>query len=141
MTREVAAFRSCPAIVHLRADHAMILLQSIPDSQLKRWLQASDWTGQYKLTQVSASFKQFINSYYKLAAATPNHADPERWQMAIHLRPSPLVLAIMPSLKGTDSLSGTVQFNSTEKKLALAFHDDKVQINQQVIHQPIEYNG
>ncbi len=94
-----------------------------------------DWTGQYKLTQVSESLKQFLNKYYKLKKIETDTTRPENWNMAIRLRPSPLVLAVMPSLAGTDSLNGNIQFNSAKKDLNISLHDDKIQINQQIIHQ------
>ena len=94
-----------------------------------------DWTGKYKLTQVSESLKQFINKYYKISVPKTDSTQPEQWQMAVRFRPSPLVLSVMPSLKGTDSLAGNIQFNSTRKDLNLAFHANKIQINEQIIHQ------
>jgi len=94
-----------------------------------------DWAGKYKLTQVSESLKQFINKYYKIPVAKTDSTEPEHWQITMELRPSPLVLAILPSLQGTDSLKGNIQFNSSKKYLSLSLHSDKIQINQQVIHQ------
>jgi hypothetical protein len=55
--------------------------------------------------------------------------------MNILLRPSPLVLNLMPSLKGTDSLTGVIAYNSANKELHLDIHAGKIQFNQQVIHQ------
>jgi translocation and assembly module TamB len=94
-----------------------------------------DWTGRYKLTQTGESFKQFINSYYKMSVSLTDTLESEDWQMKLELRPSPLVLAIMPSLKGSDSLSGNIRFNSAKKDLNLDMHTDKIQINQLVINQ------
>jgi hypothetical protein len=94
-----------------------------------------DWAGKYKLTRVPESLKQFFNSFYKLSDTKAGQTDPEQWRMDIRLRPSPLVLAAIPSLKGTDSLSGFIEFNSEKKDLNLTFHDNKIQINQQVIDQ------
>jgi TamB, inner membrane protein subunit of TAM complex len=94
-----------------------------------------DWTGRYKLTQVTESFKQFINSYYKIPVSARDTTEPEQWQMALEWRPSPLVLAIMPSLKGSDSLTGHISFNSSKKDLTLDLHSDRIQINQLVIQQ------
>ena len=45
------------------------------------------------------------------------------------------MLTIMPSLRGTDSLTGNIRFNSAKKSLNLELHDDKIKINQKVIHQ------
>jgi hypothetical protein len=94
-----------------------------------------DWTGQYKLTQVSESLKQFLNKYYKLKGTGTDTSQAENWNMAVRMRPSPLVLAVMPSLAGTDSLTGNIHFNSAKKDLNISLHDDKIQINQQIIHQ------
>ena len=47
----------------------------------------------------------------------PDSTEPEQWQMALRFRPSPMVLAVMPSLKGTDSLTGNILFNSSKKQL------------------------
>jgi hypothetical protein len=94
-----------------------------------------DWTGQYKLTEIARSLKQFINNYYKIPVEGPDNTSPQQWQISLHLRPSPLVLAVMPSLMGTDSLTGEIRFSSAKKDLNLILHSDKIQINQQVIHQ------
>ncbi len=94
-----------------------------------------DWRGRYKLTQVTESIKQFINTYYKIPVSNKDTTDPEQWKMDLELRPSPLVLAVMPSLKGSDSLIGNIQFNSLKKDLNLDLHSDKIQLNQLVIHQ------
>jgi TamB, inner membrane protein subunit of TAM complex len=94
-----------------------------------------DWTGRFKPSQVAESMKQFINAYYKIPVSKPDSTEPEQWQMDFELRPSPLVLAVMPSLKGSDSLKGYIQFNSLKKELNLDFHSDKIQLNQFVIHQ------
>ena len=50
----------------------------------------------------------------------PDTTEPEKWKMALRLRPSPLVLAVMPSLEGTDSLTGNIQFNSAKKDLNIS---------------------
>ncbi|HXB31321.1 MAG TPA: hypothetical protein VNW49_15950, partial [Puia sp.] len=94
-----------------------------------------DWRGRYKLTQVAESMKQFINTYYKIPVSNTDSTEPEQWKMDLELRPSPLVLAIMPSLKGSDSLKGNIRFNSLKKDLSLDLHTDKIQLNQLVIHQ------
>jgi hypothetical protein len=94
-----------------------------------------DWAGRYKLTQVSESFKHFINHYYKIKVSMPDSTEPEQWRMALRFKPSPIVLAAMPSLKGTDSLTGNIDYNSAKRNLNLLLHADKIQVNEQVIHQ------
>jgi TamB, inner membrane protein subunit of TAM complex len=93
-----------------------------------------DWTGRYKLTQVSSSLRHFINKYYKIPVSMPDTTGAEQWQMKMILRPSPLVLTLMPSLRGSDSLTGNISFNSQKKDLQIDLHTDKIQFNQQVIH-------
>ncbi|HEY4936592.1 MAG TPA: hypothetical protein VII44_08425, partial [Puia sp.] len=94
-----------------------------------------DWSGRYKPTQVMESIRQFINTYYKIPVAKPGSMEPEQWLMTLELRPSPLVLAVIPSLKGSDSLKGFIRFNSLKKELNLDLHAEKIQLNQLVIHQ------
>jgi autotransporter translocation and assembly factor TamB len=65
----------------------------------------------------------------------PDSTEPELWQMALILRPSPIVVAVMPSLAGSDSLTGNISYNSAKKNLDLRLHADKIKINQQVVHQ------
>jgi TamB, inner membrane protein subunit of TAM complex len=117
--------------IYLFANHADIG-QSI---QLHAEMVDINWTGQYKLTQVPGSLRHFINEYYKIPVSKTDSAEPEKWQMDLALRPSPLVIAMMPSIRGTDSLTGAIHFNSETKDLSLVMHDNKIQFNQQVIHQ------
>ena len=94
-----------------------------------------DWSGRYKLTQSPESFKQFINHFYKIPVSKPDNTEPQQWQMDFRLRPSPLVLTLMPSLRGSDSLSGRIVFDSRNRNFKLDMHAAKIQIDQQVIHQ------
>ncbi len=94
-----------------------------------------DWTGRYKLTQTSESLRQFINKYYKIRDVGGDTTEPEQWQVSLELRPSPLVLAVVPTLKGSDSLTGHIVFNSSKKDFNLDLHTDKIQLDQLVIHQ------
>jgi hypothetical protein len=122
----------------LHTDSVFLLAQHADTGQLIQLRSEAadiDWAGRYKLTQVAESFKHFINNYYKIKVSMPDSTEPEQWQMALRLRPSPIVLAAMPSLKGTDSLTGNIQYNSAKKNLNLLLHADKIQMNQQVIHQ------
>jgi translocation and assembly module TamB len=101
-----------------------------------------DWTGKYKLTQVPESIRHFLSKYYQLPVSKTHITEPQDWQMSIRLRPSPMVLAAMPAVKGTDSLTGYIRYNSSENDLKLLIHDDRIQYNQQVINQlNIEANG
>ena len=122
----------------LHTDSVLLLAQHTDTGQIIQLHSEAadiDWAGQYKLTQVSESFKHFINKYYKIKVSKPDSTEPEQWQMALRFRPSPIVLAVMPSLTGTDTLTGNILFNSSKKELNVLLHADKIQMNQQVIHQ------
>jgi hypothetical protein len=93
-----------------------------------------DWSGRYKLTQVPESFRQFINHYYQVTVSKPDSTEPEHWKMSLVLRPSPLVFELMPSLKGSDSLRGALEFNSSKRDFNMNLQAGKIQLNQQVIH-------
>jgi hypothetical protein len=117
--------------IHLFAQHAdtgqtIRILSEVADI---------NWTGQYKLTQVPGSLRQFINTYYKIPVSKPGSTEAEQWQMTLLFRPSPLLLAMMPSFTGSDSLTGNIRFNSSKKDLNLVLHADKIQYNRQVIHE------
>ncbi len=59
---------------------------------------------------------------------------PEQWQMDLKLRASPLVLAYMPTLKGTDSIGAQIAFNSDRNDLQLTLNAPRVQMGSQVFH-------
>ena len=125
-------------ILPIHTDSVSLLAQHTDTGQsiqLRSEAADIDWKGQYKLTQVSESLKQFINSYYRIPVSSQDRTEPERWQMSLILRPSPIVLDMMPALKGSDSLKGNISFNSAKKDLNLALHSNKIQFNEQVIHQ------
>ncbi len=122
----------------LHTDSVLLIAQHSDTGQIIRLHSEAadiDWAGQYKLTQVTESFKHFINNYYHIKVSMPDSTEPEQWQMALRLRPSPIVLVAMPSLKGTDSLTGNIRYNSAKKNLNILLHADKIQMNDQVIHQ------
>jgi hypothetical protein len=104
--------------------------------QIRSEMADLDWTGKYRVTEVPSAFKQLVNSYYRLAGS-PDSArlTDQKWRMKISLRPSPLVLNMMPELKGTDSIQGNIYFNSAEKNFNLELIAPKIQINHQVIQQ------
>jgi translocation and assembly module TamB len=122
----------------LHTDSIYLLAQHADTGQIIRLhseVADINWTGRYKPTQVTESLKRFLNTYYKIPVPKSDSTSPEQWQMTFTLRPSPIVLTLMPSIMGTDSVTGHIRFNSTTKDLSLSLHADKIQFNQQVIHQ------
>ncbi|MFI5192957.1 MAG: translocation/assembly module TamB domain-containing protein [Chitinophagales bacterium] len=118
--------------VHIMAAHS----DTAQLIQLRSEMADLDWEGKYKLTQVSDALRQLINRYYKLPGkADTARVSAEDWRMRIALRASPLVLDLMPPLKGTDSVLGNISFNSATNDFNLELLAPKIQVNQQVIHQ------
>jgi hypothetical protein len=111
---------------HADSGQAIVLRSEVADI---------DWTGKYKITQVSKSLEHFINQFYDSKHSKRDTTEPEDWQMNVKLRPSPMVLVIMPSLRGSDSLTAHIAFNSSNKTLALNLQAEKIQVGQQVIRQ------
>lgn len=101
-----------------------ILLQAsrsedVEDIQLHSEMADLDWKGHYKLTETAEALKQTINAYYHLDLGKDTTFTAQDWTMQLHLRVSPLVLALMPSLRGTDSIGMKMAFNSDQKDLNL----------------------
>jgi hypothetical protein len=111
----------------------------IEDIRLHSEMADIDWSGHYKLTETATALKHTIDHYYlpdkdsvRADSSRPSPVfTPQDWTMRLQLRPSPLVLAYMPDLKGTDSLGGTIAFNSENNDLKLNLKDHHVQIGQQ----------
>lgn len=90
--------------------------------------------GQYKLTEVATAVQHTINRYYRLPGFKDTSFTAQNWTLDMHLRPSsPLVLQLMPDLKGTDSIGGIVAFNSAEDKLNIDMNAPKLQYGTWVV--------
>ncbi|MDP4131827.1 MAG: translocation/assembly module TamB domain-containing protein, partial [Bacteroidota bacterium] len=118
--------------IRITAEHA----DTAQHIRLRSEMADLDWDGKYKLTQTANAVKQLINLYYKLPGIPDTaRVEAQDWNMMLALRPSPLVLDLMPALKGSDSVQGKIYFNSAGKNLNLQILAPKIQVNQQVIHQ------
>ncbi|MDR6341950.1 hypothetical protein HNQ91_005027 [Filimonas zeae] len=105
-------------IIELRSEMADVTLQ-----------------GQYKLTEVATAVQHTINRYYRLPGFKDTAFTAQNWTLDMHLRPStPLVLQMMPALRGTDSIAGNVAFNSTENKLNIDLQAPKLQYGTWVVN-------
>lgn len=98
-----------------------------------------DWKGKYKLTELSQALRHTIGQYYHFAGVDTSGGGRDTtfaaqdWAMQLHLRASPLVLAYMPDLKGTDSIGATLIFNSDRNELNLDLRAPRVQFGSQVL--------
>ena len=114
----------------------------IEDIRLHTEMADLDWKGRYKLTETVQALRHTIDNYYRLggdsaAVARGDSAfSPQDWTMSLHFRPSPLVLAYMPALKGTDSLGVLVSFNSAQNDLHLHLASPHVQFGSQIFDNP-----
>jgi hypothetical protein len=103
----------------------------LEDIQLHSEMADLDWSGHYKLTETVQALEHTIDHYYHPGGNKDSVFSPQDWTMRLRLRASPLVLAYLPSLKGTDSLGASMSFNSRLEDLHLHFSTPHVQIGAQ----------
>lgn len=125
--------------IHRILPDTLLLLAARNDSgqsiRLHTEMADVDWHGEYKLTEVARAIKQSVNKYYELPGFKKENISPENWKIDISFRPSPAVLVFMPSLKGTDTVNASVQFNSEKDDLHLSLLAPLIRINDQAIRQ------
>jgi hypothetical protein len=93
-----------------------------------------DWKGTYKPTETVRALQQTINQYYRLNGFKDSSFTAQQWQMKGTLRPSPIVLSYMPSLKGSDSAGFLISFNSGQKDLHLVLNEPKLVLGSRVLN-------
>jgi hypothetical protein len=93
-----------------------------------------EWKGQYKLTETGLALQHVINQYYRINGFKDTTFTAQDWTMQLHLRASPLVLGMMPSLKGTDTVGGTMVFNSDQNDLHLDLRTPRIVYGDQRFH-------
>jgi hypothetical protein len=91
----------------------------IQDLQLHSEMADLDWSGHYKLTETAQALQHTINKYYRLNGFKDTTFTAQDWTMVMHFRVSPLVLTLMPSLRGTDSIGARMAYNSDKNDLNL----------------------
>ncbi|HXO75650.1 MAG TPA: translocation/assembly module TamB domain-containing protein, partial [Puia sp.] len=90
--------------------------------------------GRYKLTETGLALQHVVNQYYRINGFKDTVFAAQDWTMQLRLRTSPLVLGLMPSLKGTDSLGGSIVFNSEQNDLHLDLRTPRVVFGAQRFH-------
>ncbi|HWK07578.1 MAG TPA: translocation/assembly module TamB domain-containing protein [Puia sp.] len=121
--------------IRLATDSILLLAHRIEgkeDIQLHSEMADFDWNGQYKLTELRQALEQTINKYYRIDGFKDTAFTAQDWQMQLRMRISPLVLTLMPSLKGTDTLNAQMAFNSDRNDLRLSLNDPKVRFGSQI---------
>jgi translocation and assembly module TamB len=141
----------------LKTDSILLLAQrnaGMENIHLTSEMADIDLNGKYRITEIGPSLVQTIDRYYHLSSTSSPHnpsphipslrnpsasplarAASQDWEMTMHLRPSPLILSLVPSLKGTDSLGGKISFNSDRNDLRVAFTAPRIQLGTQVFQQ------
>ncbi|HTI89776.1 MAG TPA: translocation/assembly module TamB domain-containing protein [Puia sp.] len=124
-------------IRHLATDTIELLAtreNDIEDIRLRSEMADIDWRGRYRLTETGQALQHVVNQYYRLNGFKDTAFMAQDWTMQVHLRASPLVLGMMPSLKGTDSLGGNIIFNSEKNDLHLDLRTPRVVLGTQRFH-------
>jgi hypothetical protein len=107
--------------------------QNIQSIALTSEMATADLTGEYRLTQIGTALQHVVNQYYRLPGFKDTAFAPENWQLNVKAQVSPLLLHLMPELKGTDTLSARIDFASEENKLDVQVNAPKIQYGQQEI--------
>ena len=79
-----------------------------------------NWSGRYKIREVTQALEQTINHYYKIPGFLAESISPQNWQMNLLLKPSPNLLAYDPTLSGSDTIQLKMELNSPENGLQLS---------------------
>ncbi len=75
--------------------------------------------GEYKLTEIAQALQQTINQYYNVPGFERKNFTAENWQFNATIQPQGLVLQLMPSLKGSDSIVVQAHLNTAQNDLGL----------------------
>ncbi len=106
----------------------------IEDIQLHSEMADLDLKGRYLLTQIPTALQHTISHYYHLEGFTDTAFVSQDWALRMQLRASPLVLAYMPSLRGTDSVGGLLTYNSDRNDLQLGMKTPRLVFGTQFLH-------
>jgi translocation and assembly module TamB len=134
----------------LATDSIVLLAQrisGIEDIRFRSEMADLDLIGHYKINEIAPALRATIDKYYRTVASNshgagtdsamvgsgpaPGHFASQDWTMRLNLRVSPIVLALMPSLKGTDSIGAQIAFNSDRRDLQLALNAPRIQLGKQ----------
>lgn len=108
----------------------------LEDIQVHSEMADLDWNGRYKVTEVVRALEHTIDRYFRLGITGDSAVAPQDWTMRLLLRPSPLLLAYIPSLKGTDTVGMLMRFNSEQEALQLQVMSPEVQLGSQRFDSP-----
>lgn len=87
---------------------------------------AVNLTGQYKLTELATAVQGTISKYYQLPGFKATPYAPQNWTLQATVKPSPLLYAFVPDLKGSDPVHAVIGFNSASGDLNLVANAPKI---------------
>lgn len=82
--------------------------------------------GHYKITEIAQALQQTINRYYNLPGFKQKNFTAENWQFNATIQPQGLVLQLMPSLKGSDSVTIQAHLNTAQNDFGLNAKSQKI---------------
>ncbi|HEV2355643.1 MAG TPA: translocation/assembly module TamB domain-containing protein, partial [Puia sp.] len=106
----------------------------LQDIQLHSEMADLDLRGRYLLTQVPTALEHTINRYYTMNGFIDTAFSAQDWTLRMQLRPSPLVLTLLPSLRGTDTVGGVMTFNSDRNDLHLGLRAPRIVSGTEFFH-------
>ena len=107
---------------------------SIQSFVLRSAMADLDWSGRYKITEISQALKQAINHYYIIPGFIAEKISPQNWQLNLSLRPSTAVLAYDTTLTGSDTIQLKMGFNSVANDIHLSLFAPSFQFEKQSIY-------
>lgn len=122
---------------HLATDSLVLLAAREEDRehiQLHSEMADLDLDGHYLLSQVPMALEHTISQYYRLEGFRDTAFAPEDWRLRVQLRTSPLVLGLMPSLRGSDTLGGVITYNSDRNDLHLGIRTPRIVAGTEFFH-------
>jgi hypothetical protein len=133
----VSGIRLALGSLRLNTDSIVLLASNsagMEDIQLHSEMADLDLNGRYVLTQMPTALEHTISKYYKVNGFKDTAFIAQHWTLRMQLRPSPLVLAFIPSLRGTDTVGGVMTFNSDKDDLHLGLKAPRIVYGSQFLH-------
>jgi hypothetical protein len=133
----VSGIRLVRGSQRLNTDSIVLLAANsagIEHIQLHSEMADLDLKGHYLLTKTPVALEHVINSYYKLNGFEDTAIAGQDWTLRMQLRPSPLLLTVMPSLRGSDTVGGVMTFNSDRGDLHLGLKAPRIVYGTQFFH-------
>ena len=109
-------------------------IDSFRNIELHSELGNINWRGVYRLTETPLALEDVMNRYYSLPGYRNDRVFEQQWQLNMSLHSSPILLAFVPALRGSDSLSLSMRFNSVANMMKLEMEAPILQYNGLLIH-------